>query len=184
MRALLISLYELGRQPFGLASPAAWLRREGIDVRSLDLAKDELSPDALRDADLVAFYLPMHTATRLAAPVITAARAANPRARICAYGLYAPLNADFLRSLGVDDVLGGEFEADLTAIARGLAADVKVRTPSDVIPRLQFIVPDRSGLPPLARAHRFKSAMACRGYTEASRGCRLFRHSGVSTTAI
>jgi len=35
--------------------------------------------------------------------------------------LYAPLNAEFLRSLGVDDVLGGEFEADLTAIARDVA---------------------------------------------------------------
>ena len=26
MRAVLISTYDLGRQPFGLASPAAWLR--------------------------------------------------------------------------------------------------------------------------------------------------------------
>ena len=35
MRALLISTYELGRQPFGLASPAAWLRarRLGRGVR-------------------------------------------------------------------------------------------------------------------------------------------------------
>ena len=108
----LISTFDLGRQPFGLASPAAWLRREGIDVRSLDLAKEKLDPEALRSADLVAFHLPMHTATRLAAPVIKNARAMNPSARICAYGLYAPLNDAFLRSLGVDDVLGGEFEAD------------------------------------------------------------------------
>ena len=28
----LISTYELGRQPFGLASPAAWLERAGLDV--------------------------------------------------------------------------------------------------------------------------------------------------------
>ncbi len=121
MRALLISTYDLGRQPFGLASPAAWLRREGVDVRSADLAKETLDPDVLRSADLVAFHLPMHTATRLAAPVIKKARAMNPSARICAYGLYAPLNAEFLRSLGVDDVLGGEFEAELTAIARDVA---------------------------------------------------------------
>ena len=111
----------MGRQPFGLASPAAWLRREGIDVRLVDVAKETLDPDALCSADLVAFYLPMHTATRLAAPAIKEARAMNPSARICAYGLYAPLNAEFLRSLGVDDVLGGEFEAELTAIARDVA---------------------------------------------------------------
>ena len=38
----------LGRQPFGLASPAAWLRREGIDVRLVDIAKEKLDPDERR----------------------------------------------------------------------------------------------------------------------------------------
>ena len=120
MRALLISTYDMGRQPFGLASPAAWLRREGIDVRLVDIAKETLDPGELGELDLVAFHLPMHTATRLAAPVIRAVRAGNPAARICAYGVYAPLNAEWLRSLGVDDVLGGEFEEELTAIATRL----------------------------------------------------------------
>ena len=32
MRIVLISTYDLGHQPFGLASPAAWLRAEGHDV--------------------------------------------------------------------------------------------------------------------------------------------------------
>jgi hypothetical protein len=36
LRAVLISTYELGRQPFGLASPAAWLRRHQIDVTCVD----------------------------------------------------------------------------------------------------------------------------------------------------
>src|SRR5688572_22330731 len=40
--AVLISTYELGHQPFGLASPAAWLRREGIATHLFDLAKDKL----------------------------------------------------------------------------------------------------------------------------------------------
>ena len=199
MRALLISTFDLGRQPFGLASPAAWLRREGVDVRSLDLAKEKLDREALRAADLVAFHLPMHTATRLAAPVIKDARAMNPSARICAYGLYAPLNAAFLRSLGVDDVLGGEFEADLTAIARDVAcrmagdrragleacqtADLKVRTTSATLPRLLFLVPDRTGLPGLANYATLQCGDGTRrivGYTEASRGCRhLCRHCPV-----
>jgi hypothetical protein len=111
MRALLVSTYDLGRQPFGLASPAAWLRREGMDVTCVDAAKDRLVDDEIRDASLIAFHLPMHTATRLAAPLIERARRVNPDARICAYGLYAPLNADWLRSIGVSDVVGGEFEA-------------------------------------------------------------------------
>src|SRR5262249_561712 len=122
MRALLVSTYDLGHQPFGLASPAAWLRRCGIDVSSLDLAKPKLGEEVVRSVGLSAFHLPMHTATRLAAPVIQKTRALNPDARICAYGLYAPLNATWLRSLGVDDVLGAEFEEELAAIAHDVAS--------------------------------------------------------------
>ena len=32
VNVVLLSTYDLGRQPFGLASPAAWLRRAGVDV--------------------------------------------------------------------------------------------------------------------------------------------------------
>src|SRR6187401_3611049 len=121
MRALLISTYELGRQPFGLASPAAWLRREGWDVSCLDAAKDRLDDAALEQPDLIAVHLPMHTATRMAGPVLARARRLNRAARLCAYGLYAPLNEPWLRSLGVDDVLGGEFEGELVEVARRVA---------------------------------------------------------------
>src|SRR5262245_2815843 len=68
MNVLLISTYELGRQPFGLASPAAWLRQAGHSVACADLSRESLEPSAVRRAGLVAFYLPMHTATRLALP--------------------------------------------------------------------------------------------------------------------
>jgi pyocin large subunit-like protein len=64
----------------------------------------------LRTADAVAFYLPMHTATRLAIPVIRRTREINPAAHLCAYGLYAPVNAELLRKLGVRTIAGGEFE--------------------------------------------------------------------------
>src|SRR6266851_3007139 len=122
MRALLISTYDMGRQPFGLASPAAWLRAAGWDVVCADVAKTPLDWDLVRAADLVAFHLPMHTATRLAMALVEKVREMNRAARVCAYGLYAPLNAAALRALGVDDVLGGEFEEDLTAIATALDA--------------------------------------------------------------
>src|SRR5215468_7944964 len=189
-RALLVSTYDLGHQPLGLASPAAWLRREGVDVRCADLSKEKLADEAAREADLIAFHLPMHTATRLAGPVIRKVRMLNPTARLCAYGLYAPLNEDWLRSLGVDEVLGGEFEGELAALAQAVPAagcvtsDLKVRasnTPS--VPKLHFIKPDRTGLLPLSRyatVHLGDGRRRTAGYTEASRGCRhLCRHCPV-----
>src|SRR4051812_15924078 len=124
MRALLISTYELGRQPYGLASPAAWLRRAGWDVVCADMTRERLQRARIEEADLVGVHLPMHTATRLAGPVISKVRELNPSARVCAYGLYAPLNEDWLRSLGVDAVFGGEFEEALTQYATREAGQV------------------------------------------------------------
>jgi radical SAM superfamily enzyme YgiQ (UPF0313 family) len=183
----------MGRQPFGLASPAAWLRRAGVDVRLVDVAREKLTDEAIRAADLVGVHLPMHTATRLSPPVIDRVRRLNPGVRICAYGLYAPLNADWLRSIGVNDVLGGEFEEELTAIAREVAggggaglqagptAALKISTAE--VPRLRFVTPDRWGLPPLAEYATLQLGDGGRrvaGYTEASRGCRhLCRHCPV-----
>jgi hypothetical protein len=98
MKVVLISTYELGRQPFGLASPAAWLRVRGHDVVCLDLSREALDDAAVRAADLVAFYVPMHTATRLAADLVAPVRSLNPRAHLCFYGLYAPVNEEYLRA--------------------------------------------------------------------------------------
>lgn len=182
MRALLISTYDMGRQPFGLASPAAWLREAGVEVTCADLSKTELDERAVRETDAVAFFLPMHTATRLALPVIARVGALNPAARLIAYGLYAPLNEDLLRARGVTDVLGGEFEEDLVRTvvedpaARGVEAP---RSIPPALPRLVFKVPDRSTLLPLARYATLQAGDERRtvGYTEASRGCKHFcRH--------
>src|SRR5437868_13704794 len=79
MKAVLIGTYEMGRQSFGLASAAAWLRAAGWDVACADLSKERFRDDLVADADVVAFHLPMHTATRLAAPVITRVRRQNGR---------------------------------------------------------------------------------------------------------
>ena len=64
MKTLLISTYELGHQPFGLASPAAWLADNGFEVNTLDLAIQKLDDGPVKNANLIGFYLPMHTATR------------------------------------------------------------------------------------------------------------------------
>ena len=50
----MISTYDLGHQPFGLASPAAWLRREGVDVQCADLSKEKLAEASAAEADLIA----------------------------------------------------------------------------------------------------------------------------------
>ena len=109
MRALLISTYDLGRQPFGLASGAAALRAAGLEVTCADVSRDRLSEPEVAGAALIGFFLPMHTASRLAVPVIRRVQAINPEATLCAFGLYAPLNAVLLRELGVEHVLGAEF---------------------------------------------------------------------------
>ena len=181
LKIVLISTYELGRQPFGLASPAAWLRAEGYQVTSVDLACGVLPRSAVAEADLIAFYLPMHTATRLAVTAMEKVRALNPDAHVCCYGLYAPMNAPYLRELGVKTVLGGEFEQGLSDLARRLASGQNgfQREPLISLDRQKFRVPDRSGLPSFERYAKLLVGGEEKlvGYTEASRGCKhLCRH--------
>ena len=185
MKIVLISTYELGRQPFGLASPAAWLRKRGHQVTCLDLSRQPLNEPALREAGLVAFYVPMHTATRLTLELIEPVRRMNPRAYFCAYGLYAPMSGESFRAHGITSLLGGEFEQALVDLAEhlsGLSAFPQIHPLDSQISlaRLRFQVPDRSDLPPLrSYAHLVLPSGEHRtvGYTEASRGCKhLCRH--------
>jgi len=189
MRALLVSTYDLGRQPFGLASPAAWLRAAGIEVACADASRGPISDEQFIAASVIAFYLPMHTATRLAVPLIDRAREVNPLARLCAYGLYAPLNGAWLRERGVE-VLGPEAEQELvdlinsqipnpnSQIAPGQSPFANRK--SQIVPRLRFITPDRAGLPPLEEYASLRMPDGTRrviGSTDATRGCKhLCRH--------
>src|SRR5579864_4554788 len=120
INVVLISTYELGRQPFGLASPTAWLKSAGASVTCQDLAVQRLEEESIAAADLVAFYIPMHTATRIAVALVERVKRVNPRAHLCFYGLYAPVNEGYLRKLGADTILGGEFEEGLVALVRRL----------------------------------------------------------------
>ena len=184
MEVVLVSTYDLGRQPFGLASPAAFLRGAGHEVRCVDLTRTKLPEEAVGSASLVAFYLPMHTATRLALPVIDRVRALNPRAHICTYGLYAPLNAEILKEHGAETVLGPEFEGELERLVFHLKVEATLLSADrlsgfrlqaeDPLPRVSFITPDRSDLPPLARYATLQIGDERKvvGYTEATRGCK------------
>jgi radical SAM superfamily enzyme YgiQ (UPF0313 family) len=168
VKVVLISTYDLGHQPFGLASPAAWLQARGHAVATIDLAVSSLPIEAIAEADVVAFHLPMHTAARLAAPVVPQIRRVNPAARLVAYGLYAPLNAGYLRDLGIPVAIGGEYEEALAAAVEGRAAN------GIFLPRLPLLTPARAGLPKLDQYARLRVGdKALRvGYTEASRGCK------------
>jgi radical SAM superfamily enzyme YgiQ (UPF0313 family) len=172
MNILLVSTYELGRQPFGVASAAAWLIRAGHQVHSIDTSRQTFSPEMFEDlfswAGMIAFHLPMHTATRLAAPLIAKAGRVNPTAQLCCFGLYAPLNEKYLRELGVRSIIGGEFEAGLVEVAAG-----KPVAPIS-LERLEFITPDRSSLPGLDHYAKLRihGENKLAGYTEASRGCK------------
>lgn len=186
MKVLLVSTYELGRQPFGLASPAAWLRREGFEVVCADCAIDPLPLEAVSRADVIAFYVPMHTATRLAVQLLERVRNLNPGAHVCFYGLYAPMNEAYLRRVGVHTLLGGEFEEGLLQLCRRLRdsqpgapannGDVHRQAEALIsLNRQQFVAPDRRGLPALSRYAQLCSpprSPKITGYTEATRGCK------------
>jgi radical SAM superfamily enzyme YgiQ (UPF0313 family) len=181
IKVLLISTYELGRQPFGLASPAAWLSECGAEVTCVDVSREPLPEPAVRAADLVAFYVPMHTATRLAIALLPAIREMNSRAHLCFYGLYAPVNESHLRRLGVETILGGEFEEGLAALATSLPFPSSGQDqPVISLSRQDFRVPDRRGMTPLEKYARLimpGGEARTVGYTEATRGCKhLCRH--------
>ena len=177
MKVTLVNPYELGRQPFGLAEPAALLAREGCTVRCCDLSIQKLDEGLDTDTELVGIYVPMHTATRIASEALPKIRALSPRARVCIYGLYAPMNIELFRELGVDAVIGGEFENGLIELVRQLRdsdgpGDFTANTS---LARVAFTVPDRSSLPPL---EKFASLLLpdgtsrTVGFAETTRGCK------------
>ncbi len=185
MKVVLINPYELGRQPFGLAEPTAMLRAAGCRVSCLDLSLQKLEPEVLVEADLVGIYVAMHTATRIAVEAIPRIRDLAPAAHLCVYGLYAPMNEDMLRGLGVGTVLGGEFEPGILSLVQRLReGDGTLQTePVIDLAKVPFRVPDRSALPDLSEYAHLIMPDATRktvGFVEASRGCKhLCRHCPV-----
>jgi radical SAM superfamily enzyme YgiQ (UPF0313 family) len=182
MDVLLLSTYELGHQPMGLARPAAHLAAAGHQVRCADLSVEHLPRQAVRQADLVGISIPMHTATRLGVRLADRVRSLNPRAHLCFYGLYASLNAEPLLDRFADSVVGGEFEAPLVELAGRLShgeapegPGVQTSSGGEVfVGRQSFDLPRRELLPPLERYARLDDGAAHQrlaGYVEASRGC-------------
>jgi radical SAM superfamily enzyme YgiQ (UPF0313 family) len=174
---LLVSTYELGHQPAGIAVPKAFLERAGYAPAALDLAVEPLDPARVAAARLVAFSVPMHTALRLGLAAAARVRSHNPGAAVAFHGLYALLHAPVLSAAGAVAVLGGECEDDLVALARALerGEDPGAFAGGAVLRRLDFPVPSRAGLPPPERYARLAAsdgALRLAGHAEATRGCK------------
>src|SRR3954452_19826777 len=157
---LFVSCYELGHQPLAVASPMGFLHRAGFAPDVLDVAVERLDEAKVARAGLVAISVPMHTALRLGVRVAERVRQVNPAARICFYGLYAALNADYLLGQNLADYcIGGECEEPLVILAEALQADraspplegVGQRSAPSLphLARLRFPLPVRAGLPSL-----------------------------------
>ena len=182
---LIVSCYELGRQPVAAATGLAELRRSGFAPAALDVSVQEMDDEALRRARLVAISVPMHTALRLGVRV---AQRAPLDAHVCFFGLYAQLNAEHLLERHADSIVGAEADVPLRMLAealeRGGPLDVAgVRTaagaPTPHSRRRDAPVPSRTGLPVLERYARLEIGDEKRlvASVEASRGCKhLCRH--------
>ena len=180
---LLISCYELGHQPFYLASLYAMLQQAGYVPVAVDTAVETLTNEAMSRARLVAISVPMHTALRLGQRIAQRVRSVNPSAHICFYGLYAFLNADYLLQDSIDSAIGGEYEIPflnlVAALEKGEAKSIPGVTTRQFnsgpwIKRTPYIIPIRQPLPsPERYAHlETNGSTGLAGYTETTRGCK------------
>src|SRR2546428_3699265 len=142
---LLVSCYELGHQPIGIALPMGFLEQAGYAPASLDIAVEKVDPERITHARFVGISVPMHTALRLGVRVAELVRETNASSHICFYGLYASLNAEYLLQLFTpahprrddplqpgatgtptrpfplaDSLIGGEYEAPLVQVVEAL----------------------------------------------------------------
>jgi radical SAM superfamily enzyme YgiQ (UPF0313 family) len=164
MRVLLVSSYELGHQPLGVAAPAGALRARGHDVRCLDLSLEAWDTSLVEWADRVAFSVPMHTAMRIARDAISRVRAQRPDLPVACFGLYG------MHAAGVADrVLTGETDSALVEwVERGTDRTVLHRGRD-----AGGALPARDLLPPLERYVRLAVDGEQRvvGSVAASHGC-------------
>lgn len=180
---LLLSSYELGRQPLSLAWPLAVLHQSGFPAQAFDLSVQSFPEDAVARAAFVGISAPMHTALRLGAAAASRVRDLNPNAHINFYGLYAGLNKEYLLDGLANSILAGESEASLVALIRALDAGRPLNgipglsTPStSAAPNLvrpSLPIPERGKLPHLEEYAHYNAdgVHTLAGYVESSRGC-------------
>jgi hypothetical protein len=208
MRVLLLSTYELGHQPLGIAGPAAALEASGHATRGVDLAIDDISAETLEWADAVAISIPMHTATRLALEAISAVRSRRATIPVAWHGLYAPVLAHSDLILPGDLLVAGDAVPALLTWLQGVderegRSATSVANPADgqageaVAAEGRVLIelgsprqigpshrPLRRDLPPLASYANLliEDREIVTASVEASRGCNhLCRHCPVAS---
>ena len=195
---LLISCYELGHRPIGLTRPLRALEAAGFVPDAMDIAVEPLDTEKVARARFIGISVPMHTALRLGVHLVHRIRQINPDVSLCMYGLYATLNADYLRSQGVDFCLpssltpqpplsGGQVRdtssggQDGDTSSRGQDGD----TSTQLVELVQSLVEGEAvetqkigfhtaKLPPLEVYAQFENNGETRtvGYTETTHGCK------------
>jgi radical SAM superfamily enzyme YgiQ (UPF0313 family) len=179
---LLVSCYELGHQPAGIAMPLGLLRRDGYDADTMDVSVEGFDKKKVKSARFVGISVPMHTALRLGLRVAQEIRKLNPHCHICFYGLYAALNSDYLLNTVADSVIGGEYEEALMELVQTVESktpsssqdvSTRERAAKPVLARLNFATPERRALVPLEHYAKleYNGEQQLAGYVEASRGC-------------
>ena len=174
---LVVSCYELGRQPVAAAGALAALESAGFLPAVQDIAVEKLSEAALKQARLIFISVPMHTALQLGVRVAARAREVNPSAHVAFFGLYAALNAAHLLERHGDSVVRGEEVSALVDLARQLAG--AGATPEAPRPSPHPLLPSRRALPTLDRYARLEIDGESRlvASVEATRGCKhLCKH--------
>src|SRR5229473_818326 len=126
---LLVSCYELGHQPAGIAMPMGFLRRAGYESESMDVSVEGFDWDKAKRARFVGISVPMHTALRLGLRVAEEIRKLNSGCHISFYGLYALLNAEYLLDTVADSVIGGEFEEALVKLVKAVDCGGPIEIP-------------------------------------------------------
>jgi radical SAM superfamily enzyme YgiQ (UPF0313 family) len=179
---LLISCYELGHQPLGVALPFGFLKRAGFEPDAMDISVECFDEEKATGASFIGISVPMHTALRLGVRVVERIRELNPNCHVCFYGLYATLNSEYLLEHGADTCIGGEYEKPLVTLVESLESGSSVEIPGVIrlgkkspplMEKLAFASPYRVALPTLDQYAQLEHNGERRtaGYVEASRGC-------------
>jgi hypothetical protein len=166
-KLLLLSTYELGEQPLGIAMPGAMLGAAGHELCATDLAIDGWPPGGSASVDGVVCSVPMHTALRLALAAIDRIRMENPQTPVALIGLYAPV-AERIGMLRPGDLASSGIDPTelLTWASRLGPRSLHATTQEGLLPR-------RDLLPPLDRyAHLEQDGVEVLvGAVEATTGC-------------
>jgi radical SAM superfamily enzyme YgiQ (UPF0313 family) len=176
---LVVSCYELGRQPLAAAQAMAALEEAGFHPAALDVSVDKLPDAALRAAKLVAISAPMHTALQLGVRVSARTREVNSQARTAFFGLYAALNQAHLLEKHCDAVIAGEDARPLVELALSVEEGRAAASVSAMPAKRELLKPSRGALPLLDRYAKlvYRGEERLVASVEASRGCKhLCKH--------